>query len=556
MNRISFSKQILLGFTALFIISCDKDFNEIGADIIGDDHYALERVNLEVTANTIATGPVQSNNLPINPLGIYDNPTFGTTKAHFVTQLELATPAPNVGTNIEMQSVILSVPYFSKVISNNADASKTYKIDSLYGGAASRINLKIYRSGYFLGNLSYEDGSQVTQKYYTDQNADFDAVKVGGILNNAAANSENSEFFFNPQEIVENVTSADGTVTAVKSAPQLRLQLDAAYFKSQVLETAAANLQSNNAFKNYFRGLYFNVSKSGTDPGALALLNFAAGSVTIKYKADITTTNSTGTSTTRMDRVIVLKMSGNTVSLLENTALPTSTLYQNALSAPTSNDGQSRVYVKGGEGALTAIDLFGTTDVTGPDGVPNGIPDSIDEMRENNWLINEASLTFYVDRASMGSDSQNGSLRAPEPNRLYLYDVTNKRPLLDYVYDNTTSGNAKFNKRIYGGILETDSDGRGTKYKIRLTNYLRSVVRQDSTSVKLALAVTENIGVVSMAKLKNNNTFLNNFIPTTSVYNPLGTVIYGNNIINSNPNDANSDYNKRMRLEIFYTKPN
>lgn len=553
MNKISFYKKALLGLSIVLFVSCDKDFNEIGANIVGDDHYLFQRYTGEVVANTIATGPIQTNNLPINPLGVYNNPTFGKTKAHFVTQLELATPAPNVGTNINLASVsvTLSIPYFSKVVSNNADNSKTYKVDSLYGSAAGQFDLKVFRSGYFLGNLAYEDGNQTSQKYYSDQNNDFNAAKVGPVLNNSTANSENTQFFFNPQEIVEDITSADGTVTEVRSAPEMRLTLDADYFKSQILDASAANLQSNNAFKNYFRGLYFQVDDVNGSQGALAMLNFAAGKVTIKYRGDITTTNSTGTSTATMDRTIVLNMTGNTVSLLENTPSPS---YQTALSGPVSDEGQSRLFVKGGEGSVIAIDVFGTVDV-GPDGVPNGIPDALDEFRLNNYLINEASLTFYVDRNAMSPVVNGSILSTPEPNRFYLYDIKNKRPILDYAFDNTTSGNTKFNKGIYGGIIEKSEDGRGTKYKVRITNYVRSLVQQDSTYVKLGLAVTENINLVSMVKTKTSNPILNNFIPTASAFNPLGTVLYGNKIINDNSGNADSDYSKRLRLEIFYTKP-
>lgn len=554
MNKISFYKKVVLALSVALFISCDKDFNEIGADIVGDDHYTFEKYTGEVVANTVPTGPIQSNNLPINPLGIYNNPSFGKTKAHFVTQLELATPGQNVGTNIDLESVsvTLSIPYFSKVVTNNADNSKTYKIDSLYGAAEGRINLKVYRSGYFLGTLTYENGSQTAQKYYTDQNDDFYNAKIGSPLNNAAANSENSEFFFNSQEIVDEVTAADGTVTEVRSAPAMRLKLDPAYFKSQILEADAANLQSNNAFKNYFRGLYFQVDETSGSQGSMALLNFAAGSITIAYSADITTSNSTGTSTTTMDRKLVLNMTGNTVSLLENTP---SDQYGNALNAAISDQGQSRLYLKGGQGSMVAIDIFGDTDLTGPNGVPNGIPDALDEIRLNNWLINEASLTFYVDRTAMGSETPGQVDDAPEPNRVYLYDLPNKRPILDFAFDNTTNGNTKFNKGIYGGILEKSSDGRGTKYKVRITNYVRSIVQQDSTYVKLGLAVTENINLVSMVRTKVDNPILNNFIPTASAFNPLGTVIYGNKIIDDNSGNVNSDYNKRLRLEIFYTKP-
>ena len=43
MYRNSFFKQILLGlFVAFFFASCDKDFNEIGTNIIGDDHFGFD----------------------------------------------------------------------------------------------------------------------------------------------------------------------------------------------------------------------------------------------------------------------------------------------------------------------------------------------------------------------------------------------------------------------------------------------------------------------------------------------------------------------------------
>jgi hypothetical protein len=41
------------------------------------------------------------------------------------------------------------------------------------------------------------------------------------------------------------------------------------------------------------------------------------------------------------------------------------------------------------------------------------------------------------------------------------------------------------------------------------------------------------------------------FLPSMSVASPLGTVLWGSNIPVTSPN-----YDKRLRLEIFYTKPN
>jgi hypothetical protein len=39
-------------------------------------------------------------------------------------------------------------------------------------------------------------------------------------------------------------------------------------------------------------------------------------------------------------------------------------------------------------------------------------------------------------------------------------------------------------------------------------------------------------------------------VPVASFMNPLGTILFGNNI-----SKESADYDKRLKLEIFYTKP-
>ncbi|MFM2009831.1 MAG: hypothetical protein RLZZ479_221, partial [Bacteroidota bacterium] len=85
-------------------------------------------------------------------------------------------------------------------------------------------------------------------------------------------------------------------------------------------------------------------------------------------------------------------------------------------------------------------------------------------------------------------------------------------------------------------------------YKIRITNQIRNLVKYaDSTNVKLGLVVTENIGETGFSKLKTPNSFTKK-LPKASVMNPLGTVLYG-----SHPSVP---VDKRVKLQIYYTKPN
>ena len=602
MYRNSFLKQLLLGLiVTIFFASCDKDFNEIGTNIIGDDHFGFEHyTETSIKAYNQKLGPIASHNLEINALGIYNNPAFGKTTASFVTQLEMDTPNPtftNINTPAVIDSVIMSVPYFSTVGTQlDADGNKVYTLSSVYGDALSKIKLGIYESGYYLRDLDPSEQLGTEQAFFTDKNAEIDSHKLGQKLNNAIDVVENDQFFFNPAEVKEDTFDANGDLKTTKTAPAMRMHLDTAFFTTKILNAPSGQLYNNNLFKNYFRGLYFKVENASSSPGNMTMLNFKKGKITIYYKQDKQilddpkTPNVNEQEVIRDPKTLVLKMTGNTVSLLDNSnEIPD---YVNAINNPNITAGDERLYVKGGEGSMAVIDIFGTTDLKGltpnptfnsnlPTSLtnpkylldpaynrnlpisdtnpkylisgPNGVSDEIDNMRANDWLINEANLTFYVDKTKMLLDDDATPPLPIEPLRIFLYDLNNKTPLIDYYYDaSTNSSDPKKNKTVYGGIIEkeTATQGNRTKYKIKITNHLRNLIMKDSTNVRLGLSVTENINDISMAKLKTPNAATDK-APKMSVLNPLGTILYGTNIP-----VGNTDYDKKLKLEIYYTKPN
>ena len=131
-----------------------------------------------------------------------------------------------------------------------------------------------------------------------------------------------------------------------------------------------------------------------------------------------------------------------------------------------------------------------------------------------------------------------------------MYDLNNKRPLIDWGTDNSgSSSKPKYTKLIHDGIIQKQDDGRGLKYRIRITNHIRNLIRKDSTNVRLGLSVTEAIGLTANVKVKNPTAI--DRIPAASLLNPLGTILYGTNIA-----PGSSGYEKRLKLEIYYTKPN
>lgn len=559
MYKKSFSRLFLLAlFSSALLLSCDKDFNEIGTDIVGDEHFSFEKyTGASVKSYNQKIGATASNNLPVNLLGFYTNPAFGTTQANFVTQVEMA--VNNVKFNnvdpeaydvlpTVLDSVILEIPYYCALtnveevdVAGVKERRSTYKLDSVYGVDESKFKLSVYQSNYFLRNLDPDQSLGQQQLFYTDQDVEIDANKIPTLLNNLptsdprnADGRENNQFFFDKREhktIAPNETAGQPDVKT-RTPPSMRLHLRNDVFAAAILNATPSQLADNTVFKNYFRGIYFKTESIG-NPGNMATLNFGNGKITLYYNEDKKTTPATGPATyTREKKNFVLNLKGNTISLLRNTNENSD--YLNATNNNTTE--ASQLFVKGGQGSVAVIDVFGA------DANNNGIADEIEVIKANGWLINEANLTFYVDKPAM-SDS-----RTIEPNRVFLYDLTNKRLLIDYIFDRASSTPVKNDRQIFGGFLEKESgaNGRGRRYKIRITDHVRNLIKNDSTNVRLGLSVTEDINISRFSRLRTANSITNS-IPLGSVVSPLGTILYG-----SSPLVADD---KRLKLEIYYTKP-
>ena len=216
MYKNSFLRSILVvGYVTVMFTSCDKDFNELGTDIVADEHYGFERyADATVRAYNQKLGPIASNNLPINALGFYSNPAFGTTQANFVTQLELSSVNPtfnNTDTELYVDlpvidSVIMDVPYFKTLKTTNSDETRDYDLDSIYGASvgstASKFKLSVYQSNYYLRDLDPGQSLGEQQLFYNDQNNVIDGNKIPVLLNDRVHTDEheNNQFYFDKKE--------------------------------------------------------------------------------------------------------------------------------------------------------------------------------------------------------------------------------------------------------------------------------------------------------------------------------------------------------------------
>ena len=587
---------------AMVFISCDQDFNTIGSDLVGDEHFDFSTHEAQLKAYSVKTEEVQTNNLPINPLGFYNNPYFGITKANFVTQVSLVTEQPKYGTNVQVENVILYVPFFSTVESTNTDGSKVYALNSVYGtNKESKMKLSVYENGYYLHSYNPLDNSQTAQRYFSDGSANGtsinfenlkrgndgngNSVQNGTRLNDSPNTAENDQFFFNKAEIIVyktkfNTTTGileyvdandvvlanqnDASLRVVKErlAPGIYLTLNKAFFKKRILEAGSANLINNNEFKQYFKGLYFKMEQLPGEEGAMAMINFSNAKVNINYSS-VEDGAATGTAATSKTAVLNLGVNSgaNSVSLQDYSY---SGVYNTGLSASNQVTGQnSNLFLKGGKGSVVYIDVFGDTDVKQlVNGVfvagANQVPDELEELRLKGWLINEAYLECYIDKTAMAGANQ------LEAERLYLFDATNQKPLVDYTFDATTSSNTKYNKLIFGGIIERDdtADKKGIKYKIRITQHINNLINSTDTNlnknVRLGLTVTENIAYSNSYYYKNPLSLNNTIMGTNDVvkYFPVASVMEQQGVVLHGTNPSSADASKKLKLVIHYTKPN
>jgi hypothetical protein len=558
MHNNSFFRALLLLVSILVFASCDKDYNEIGDALIGENHFDLDKYTSNVVAYNEKITPIQSENLAVNALGIYNNPAFGKTTANFATQLTLASVGPEIGANPVIDSVYIEVPYFVDATKTTpiTAGGNTYQLDSIYGEPKAKIKLSVFESGLYMRDKDPVGGFQEAQKYFTDQNVDFDNLKVGVRLNDNANTAQNDEFFYNSAQRNLTTTDAAGKKTNVYSVPAMRLKLNSTFFKTKIIQAPSGKLATNDIFKEYFRGLYFKVERSGTDAGSLAMINFGKGTITINYTEDLSTTVGTVVTVTRVPKSIVLNMSGNTVSLLENSN--PNPVYETAINSPDRVFGDDKLYLKGGEGSLAVVELFDKTDVKGWDKATksfvtgaNKISDELEDLRHpadgKKILINHADIVFNIDASTMENSY--------EPDRIYLYDFTNSNALIDY-FTAVATTEKRTSKFMFGGFMQRDASSvkvpkRGISYKINITNHIRNLIASDdATNIKLGVVVTEDINNATSNKLETSNAFISQ-APKASVMNPLGTVLYGGKSTSTNPLE-----DKRLKLEIYYTKPN
>lgn len=548
--------KLLSVFFIILIYSCDKEFASIDSDVISAENainFNTSSIDYPIVASNLRLNPVKSNNLPSFMLGYNNNPFYGESKASFLGQVVPAEFSPSFGENVVLDSVVLTIPYYSRGVDTDDDGNISYEIDSVYGNTATK--LYVYKSNFYLRDFNPSGDFSDSQNYYSNgalsnsESINQSEIEAELLYESGIIGDGSDDFIPSSERIDLTLLDSLGeSYVASSIAPAVRLKLNNPndnFWQSLFFENEGnPELINPNTFKEFFRGLYIKADGVNSE-GSMMLLNFASSNtkLTIHYTSETSTdsdTDSGGTSTETItsQNEYVLNFTDNLVNIYENN-------FQVDVSNSNTVEGDERIYLKGGEGYMSTVDLFGgdIQDDNGEmvnafDHFKNSFYDEENEIA--NKIINEAYIEFFVDQTQdIGS----------EPDRIYLYNFEQNTALIDYFLDQSVSSttiNAKIN---HLEPLTRDGDsitGEGVKYKIRITEHLNNLILRDSTNAKLALVVTSNVGSIDNFSILNSGEEERDF-PSGAILTPKGTVLHGS---------QSEDLDKRPRIKIYYTDPN
>lgn len=558
------AKALTVAFVIGLCIACEDEINSTGSGIVGTVNFDTNVASNFTVASYSRNYPegVQTNGVPTGVIGIYNDPIYGTTTASFLSQTTLSRFDPEFGENPVVDSVVFTMPFFSSVTAFDDDGNEEYELDSIFGDIAP-VKLSLYRSNFFLSDLDPNSNFEEEAVYLSTDISDpagaidanlleMEALEVLKDENGVPVTEElNKLEMYEPSTspiiLTEPVQDEDGNIPdnptfeeSARLAPALRVKLDKDYWQNVIIDQEGnSTLINPNSFFEYFRGIYLKIDGISNET-FYQLFNLAGTNITIYYSFEGNDdSGEPGDLTNDGIGDISIALSGVSLVDYQNDFNPT---ILSEIENVDQVNGEANLYLKGGDGSVAIIDMFGPRVDMG-DG--EEIQEELELLRSCGIIVNEANLLLYVDQEDAAA-----GLGEKEPERVFVYDIDNNRTLLDGAIDGSVGANGSVDSRTnhLGRLTRTvdgDVSSPGVSYRIRITQHINNIINNDSTNVRLAVAVSQNVTVDNTALIAGTgNLETGQRVPIASVISPEGTILHGNL-------SANED--KRLKLRIFYT---
>ena len=592
---------------AIIIISCNKDYHPVGMDLFVDQTLRTKTKNIPAFTFQESINQVQTNVQPLAQLGMINHPVFGKSEASIVTQIAIRPDLffGNLKQNFENQSdgsnpdiideeekvkeVFLEIPFFSNTndsdndgvidsldedpndpasnsdgdeltdivefqsglnpLSSDSDGdgildhndndnsaydseNSVYDIDSIYGNRNSEFTLQVHELTYYLNDYDPLTNFQSSQIYYSNRDY-YSEGFVGATLfdGRIKLNFDEIRFYYNEDDPdtpdIDETTQVENRLT-----PRLRIPLDPNFFQEKLIDLEGTeSLLSEISYQKDMRGLIIRGENFSDD--LYMLLDIQNAEIKISYEFKDNNTQGTLEDLTDdtieiLERNFSISLGGAFLNVLNNEIFESS--INKRIADSKNNIPTDKLFVQSSR-LHGKIRLFSNVD-------PN-VNEQLNSIRDENILVNQANLIFHVDPET--------PIEQYNAQRLYLFNLNNGAPMIDYFSDGSTSNfGTNANKAVFGGKLELDENGNPSKYKFNITNHISNIIRNDSLNYDLGMTVTANIDTPSVISAINQDEDQEIRYPLASTLNPLGTVLIG-----SHPDSLQFD--KRVRLELIYS---
>ncbi len=243
---------IALPIAGLFA-SCN-DEGAVGLDLLpNNDGIGVFKVDtFTIKTYTIREDSLQSQRPPRFALGDVQDPVFGKSSANIAFQVLLTNENNNLGTNLSVDSLILSL-----------------NLEGYYGDTTEALLLEVFE---------LDESIHPDSPAFTNGSPDLKPTPLASF-----------QYLPRPTTPVPvNEPRVDNTDTTFNYAPIVRIPLDQALINRLIAASGTADLQNNTNFLNFFKGLYIRASRTGSGMGSVLHLTTASNrnGLFLYYKSD------------------------------------------------------------------------------------------------------------------------------------------------------------------------------------------------------------------------------------------------------------------------------
>lgn len=502
-KRSIFLSVLVIVFSG--IISCEKDFTNIGSSVINNTQFDTNDTILEVDVISVPITSVRADGIALGGvlgqylLGVYNNPNFEKLEASIVSQLSLPRDldaetglADDTSIHTELDTVILRIPYQATLVSGT---TSTYKLDSIIGDKSKAFTLNVFETSTFLNSLNPSDPTK-SNSYQSDATY----AKKGSALNSQPnfqfKPNANDTIFVVERKLKSGNKFNDTIKLSVNNAPFARIPLKKTKFLEFLSKYKNAEFSTQDAFNNYFRGLI--IEATGNE-GSLLSLNFTGQGV-VAPSIELYYTNTVTTTSTNTVKDTIRKNDSFSLGGVRNN------IYK---MGATPGVAANQIAIQGTAGNMANVTIF---------------KDGLTALRTKNWLINDASLTFYVDQNVAQFDAD------ASPFRLFLYkNSVSSNPAI--IKDVLSEG-----YDVFDGKRQLSTDKKPNKYSFKITDHVSDLLNGTNSNTTLSLKVFNNTDVptaIADTIVKNYN------------WNPKAVVLL---------NGESTNGTRKAQLKISYTE--